>query len=57
MTWLTNCPKAASKLNAADRAYNKAHAAALHLSLEQKVEAYRKAKADRVAAYAKVVKS
>ena len=57
MTWLTNSPEAAAKLNAADKAYNKARAAALHLSLGAKVEAYRKAKADRVAAYAKAVRS
>jgi len=57
MTWLTNNPEAASKLNAADRAYNKAREAAKSLGLADKIVALREAKVKRVAAYAKAVKS
>ena len=52
MTWLTNCPIASAKLNAADKAYNKAREAAKSLGLADKIVALREAKADRVAAYA-----
>jgi hypothetical protein len=49
--WITNDPAAAKALRAADRAYDKARAAASGLPLAEKLEAYRAARAARQRAY------
>ena len=56
MTWLTNIPKTASKLTAADRAYEQAREDAKPLSLADKIVALREAKAAKVKAYGEAVK-
>ena len=53
--WLTNIPETAEKLNAADRAYDKAREAAKSLPLADKIIALRNAKAEKVKAYAAAV--
>ena len=55
--WITNIPETAEKLNAADRAYDKARTAAANLSLADKIVALRVAKSDKINAYAAAVKS
>lgn len=50
-TWLTNSSDAARKLRAADKAFDRAMAAAANLKLADKVIAIREAKAARQAAY------
>jgi hypothetical protein len=49
--WITNDPKAVKALKAADRAYDRARAAAVDLPFDQKIEAYRAARCERQAAY------
>jgi len=51
LTWVTNNPKAARALRAADIAYERAKFMAIGLPLARKVEAIRAAKAVRQAAY------
>ena len=53
--WITNCPRAAAKLNAADEAYDKAKLAAAFLPLSDKIVALREAKAERVKAYGRAI--
>ena len=48
-TWLTNNPEVAKRLRAIDRRYAKARAVALPLAFHAKIEALRKAAADRQA--------
>lgn len=57
MTWLTNIPKTASKLNQADEDYARAKLAASYLPLADKIVALRDAKAAKVKAYGAAVRS
>ncbi len=50
-SWISNDPQAIKALRAADRAYEKAQAAAANLPLAEKIEAYRAARCARQAAY------
>jgi hypothetical protein len=56
MTWLTNIPETASKLNQADEDYARAKLAAQGLNLADKIIALREAKAAKVRDYGEAVR-